>query len=66
MLGAMQRFLLDRLLSPVETVVKTHLRICCFLCPPGLYGCIMKLGNVLDESCKVFVTEIMKSMVWAG
>lgn len=66
MLGAVQTFLLDRLLSPVESVVITHLRICCFLCPPGLHGCIMKLGNVLDGSCKDFATEVMNSVVQAG
>lgn len=63
-LGAM--FLLDGLLSPMEFIATTHLRICCFLCPPGLHGCIMKLENVLDEKCKDFTTEIVKSVVQAG
>lgn len=52
MLGAMQKCRLDRLLPPMEFIATTHLRICCFLCPPGLHGCIMELENVLDEKCK--------------
>lgn len=66
MLGAVQKCLLDRLLSPMEFIATTHLGICCFLCLPELHGCIMELENVLVENCKTFTTEVRKSMVQAG